>query len=163
MTRKRASLARALLAGRSSSSSSSKVSRNTSHAKRVSIDPSTYGVQSAPEAMQHTPTTLDVDGSSRLAARAAANAHAAVALLAACAEEALHRVKAHPPEVTRAAQDLLDDVTWTLQAVACSGDTSGVIEADRRILVYIFQDVAVHICLYSFHYFFEACGVLSEA
>ena len=55
------------------------------------------------------------------------NAHAAVALLAACAEEALHRVKAHPPEVTRAAQDLLDDVTWTLQAVACAGDTSGVI------------------------------------
>ena len=31
--------------------------------------------------MQHTPTTLDVDGSSRLAARAAANAHAAVALI----------------------------------------------------------------------------------
>ena len=55
------------------------------------------------------------------------NAHAAVALLAACAEEALHRVKAHPPEVTRAAQDLLDDVTWTLQAVACAGDTSGVV------------------------------------
>lgn len=54
------------------------------------------------------------------------NAHAAVALLAACAEEALHRVKAHPPETTRAAQDLLDDVTWTLQAVACGGgDTSG--------------------------------------
>ena len=55
------------------------------------------------------------------------NAHAAVALLAACAEEALHRVKAHPPETTAAAQDLLDDVTWTLQAVACGGggDASG--------------------------------------
>ena len=32
------------------------------------------------------------------------NAHAAVALLAACAEEALHRVKAHPPETTAAAR-----------------------------------------------------------
>ena len=58
------------------------------------------------------------------------NAHAAVALMSACAEEALHRSKSHPHDVTEAMQEALDDVTWTLQAVVCDGNVPDQARAD---------------------------------
>ena len=58
------------------------------------------------------------------------NAHAAVALMSACAEEALHRSKSHPHDVTEAMQEALDDVTWTLQAVVCDSNVPDQARAD---------------------------------
>jgi hypothetical protein len=51
-------------------------------------------------------------------------APAAVALLAAAAEEGLHRPRAHAYEITQAMQDCLEDVLWVLEAVLTNAATA---------------------------------------
>ena len=59
------------------------------------------------------------------------NAHAAVALLAACAEEALHRVKAHPPETTAAAQERpLEAVVHPESAAGFADGAEALVESE---------------------------------
>ena len=67
------------------------------------------------------------------------HAHAAVALLAAAAEESLHRPRAHDRDVVAATRDALEDVLWVLDAVL-SAPSPTVVSHDARAAAFACLD-----------------------